>query len=204
VTILLVRHGETVDNASGTFQTPSSELSNNGHSQAVRLSERLVDRDISDIICSDYLRTRQTANHTAEKLGLEPILTELLRERNFGEIRGQAYADLSFDPFALNYHPKNGESWEHFDARVARAWSLINSVSERALGDVLVITHGFVCRSIVANHTALEPSIKLPRRWANTSLTEIQPTPPWNVITLNCDKHLESDVDGASSESGQA
>ena len=190
MTILLVRHGETQDNARHIFQNPDSALSDRGHFQAEKLAARLNQRTISDIICSDYLRTKQTADHTAKLTGLKPRFTELLRERNFGDLRGRAYADLNFDPFAVDYQPINGEGWSSFNERVERAWALITSVVETATADVLVVTHGFVCRSIILNHAQLSGDLKIPDRWGNTSLSEIGHQAPWPIYRLNCTSHL--------------
>ena len=195
MTIFLVRHGETVDNASHTFQMPDSPLSDNGNIQAVQLAERLAQSEISDIVCSDYLRTKQTASYIVEKLGIQPNYTELLRERNFGELRGRPYAELKFDPFGLDYQPINGENFQSFDARIALAWDLITALVARAKGNVLIVTHGFVCRSIVANHTRLAAGFEAPNRWGNTSLTEISAASPWTLIRLNCTAHLDRFTD---------
>jgi broad specificity phosphatase PhoE len=203
MTILLVRHGETIDNASHTFQMPSSPLSLNGNKQAEQLSTRLVGANISDIVCSDYLRTKETASYTAKRLGIESSYTALLRERNFGDIRGRSYASLDFDPFALAYAPVNGETWAVFDSRIQLAWKLITTMAQEAKGDLLVITHGFVCRSIVANHTSLNTGLEIPLRWGNTSLTEIEAISPWHVRRLNCTEHLGADVDRLAGQSGQ-
>ena len=192
MTILLVRHGETIDNASHTFQMPNSPLSVNGNKQAEKLSKRLVNANISDIVCSDYLRTQETASYAEKQLGIESSYTHLLRERNFGDIRGRPYAELDFDPFALACAPVNGESWATFDSRVEQAWALITSMAQKAKGDLLVITNGFVCRSIVANHTKLENGLEAPQRWGNTSLTEIESSSPWKVLSLNCIEHLDA------------
>lgn len=195
MTILLVRHGETVDNASRTFQMPTSRLSDNGNTQASLLAKRLADTNISDIVCSDYVRTKETASYVAEQLGIEPDYTELLRERSFGDIRGRPYNELTFDPFASNYQPVNGESLSVFDARVARAWNYIALLAAKAKGDVLVVTHGFVCRSIVANHVSLVEGLEVPEQWGNTSLTQIESISPWLVSSLNCVDHLASGLD---------
>jgi len=185
-----VRHGETVDNASHTFQLPDSPLSENGNEQAARLAERLAQANISDIVCSDYLRTKETASYIIGRTNIEPNYLKVLRERNFGELRGRPYADLDFDPFALDYKPANGESWPSFNARVSLAWDHIDTLAAQAKGDVLVVTHGLVCHSIITNHTRLIAGQEAPTRWGNTSLTEIDPAPPWPVIRLNCTAHL--------------
>jgi len=199
MTIFIVRHGETLDNVSRTFQTPESPLSDNGNTQAEQLSLRLGQADLSDIVCSDYLRTKETASYVVSKTGITPIFSELLRERNFGELRGRPYAELSFDPFALSYQPINGENWDAFNQRVARAWQFIVDVTKHAEGNVLVVTHGFVCRSIVANHTSLGDDIVIPTRWGNTSLTEIESAPSWRVTRINCVDHLSSDLQSSRS-----
>ncbi|MFQ3245717.1 MAG: putative phosphoglycerate mutase [Arenicella sp.] len=196
MTILLVRHGETVDNASHTFQMPDSRLSENGNTQAAQLAEHLAQFNISEILCSDYFRTKQTASHITEKSGIQPNYTELLRERNFGDIRGRPYAQLDFDPFALDYQPVNGESWLTFDNRISLAWEHIISLAARAKGDILIVTHGFVCHSITANHASLLAGLEAPSRWGNTSVTEIEMNSPWLITRLNCTEHL-----GRSTES---
>jgi len=190
MTILLVRHGETIDNASQIFQMPKSPLSRNGNKQAEQLSQRLAQAKITDIICSDYLRTKETASFTVSLVGTDPTYSPLLRERNFGDLRGRRYADLSFDPFDLDYQPINGENWEDFNQRMVDAWELIRSAALEAQGDLLVVTHGFVCRALVANHALLENSIEMPTHWGNTSVTEIDSLAPWKVRKLNCTAHL--------------
>ncbi|GIS87738.1 MAG: hypothetical protein CM1200mP18_04480 [Gammaproteobacteria bacterium] len=48
----------------------------------------------------------------------------MLRERNFGRLRGQRFTDLEaqdIDPFAENYEPEEGETWQEFDQRVTHA-----------------------------------------------------------------------------------
>jgi broad specificity phosphatase PhoE len=196
MTILLVRHGETVDNASHIFQMPDSLLSENGNEQAAQLAERIAHTNTSDILCSDYLRTKETASYIVSRTKIEPNYLELLRERNFGELRGRPYADLDFDPFALDYQPTNGESWPCFEARISLVWNHIVTRAAQAKGDVLVVTHGFVCHSIIANHARLMAGQEAPTRWGNTSLTEIEAALPWQIIRLNCTEHL-----GRSTES---
>ncbi len=66
--IYLVRHGETVG------QGPGRRLSPVGRKRAEALAARLADAGIERIYTTDFLRTRETAAPTAERLGLEPEL----------------------------------------------------------------------------------------------------------------------------------
>ncbi len=54
--IFLIRHGETLGNASGTVQLPDSPLSPRGLAQAERLARRLQSERISAILSSDFAR----------------------------------------------------------------------------------------------------------------------------------------------------
>ncbi len=199
--LIIVRHGETVDNASRTFQQPGSPLSKNGEQQAELLAQRLANSKAAIILCSDYKRTQQTAEPIATALGLDVSLTPLLRERNFGDLRGQPYSSLDFDPFALDYEPANGESWGAFNQRVSDAWRSILSTAKNSDADVIAITHGFMCRALVANHVTLPVGVDLPTHWGNTSVTKIDQE-DHQVITLNCTEHLDGHF-GDRQASGQ-
>ena len=197
--VYLIRHGETAYNAARVLQTPEVPLSERGAVQAARLAERLADAGIRRILASDLLRALMTARALAEATGA-PIDTDpLLQERNFGDLRGTAYRDLGFDPFAPGYAPPGGESIPAFHARVALAWARIQAVAASTEGPLAVVTHGLVCRDLVARHLELPPELAAPTdptRWANTSVTELA-GPPWRVRLLACTAHLTDLPDSA-------
>lgn len=188
--LVIVRHGETVDNASRTFQQPSSPLSQNGEQQAALLARRLAGFNVGQIICSDYLRTQQTAAPIAAALDLDVSLTPLLRERNFGDLRGRPYSSLDLDPFALDYEPVNGESWDVFNQRAGDAWQSLFNIAKNSDADTIAITHGFMCRALIANHATLPINVDLPTHWGNTSVTIVD-REHHQVIILNCTEHLD-------------
>jgi probable phosphoglycerate mutase len=132
-----------------------------------------------------------TAEHLARATGLPIAFEPLLHERNFGDIRGTAYADLGFDPFDLGYAPPNGESWEVFHARVDHAWARVREVAAGTAGHLAVVTHGLVCKSLAGRHLALPAGAGVPERWENTSVTIVDAHAPWRVELLNCCAHLD-------------
>lgn len=198
--IFLVRHGETDANAARIMQFPDARLSAIGRQQAERLAIRLAGCGIAHILCSDMERALETAGPIAARTRLPIVVEPLLRERNFGDIRGKRHAELLEDPFAADYAPPNGETWAEFHERVAQAWTLITQTAARVAGSLLVVTHGFVCRAIVERHLSLEPGMVQPDRWHNTALSTIEPVAPWKVQRLHCIEHLQGDADtgGAS------
>ena len=191
--IFVARHGETELNAARVIQMPTTPLSARGRRQAERLAGRLAPLGIARILTSDYLRAVETAEAIAARSGAAIVVDPLLRERDFGDIRGTPYNELGRDPFAPDYHPPNGESWSMFHARVAAAWELVARTAAATPGNLAVVTHGLVCGALVERHLALAAGTSVPSLWGNTALTEIDAAPPWSVRTLACVAHLDGD-----------
>jgi probable phosphoglycerate mutase len=196
VSIFLIRHGETLGNASRTVQLPDNPLSARGIAQAERLAARLAHEGIARIVSSDYARAVTTAERLQRAAGVSLSFEPLLQERNFGDIRGTPYAELGFDMFEPDYEPPNGESWAVFHARVDRAWTHVQTLAAATEGHLAVVTHGLVCRSLAARHLVLADGTVVPERWENTSLTIVEYPAPWRVRLLNCVAHLD-DLDAA-------
>ena len=201
--IFLIRHGETAGNAARVVQLPDIPLSPRGVAQAERLAQRLAGEGVARIVSSDLMRARQTAEALQRATGAPLDFERLLHERDFGDIRGTAYADLGFDMFAPDYAPPNGETWPVFHARVDRAWARLQALATVTDGNLAVVTHGLVCRSLAGRHLELADSVMVPERWENTSVTVIACPAPWRVTLLNCIAHL-GDLEAASAASGVA
>jgi probable phosphoglycerate mutase len=184
--ILLVRHGETAGNATRVVQRPEIPLNERGIRQAARLAERLLAMGFEHVLCSDLVRARMTAEPLRAR-GVVIEETPVLQERNFGDLRGVPYAELTEDPFAPGYVPPNGESVAAFHRRVAQAFELI-ALRRRALsGSLVVVTHGLTCRAILENHGRVPA---LPDHFANAGLTILDPAPPFDARLVNCTQHL--------------
>jgi 2,3-bisphosphoglycerate-dependent phosphoglycerate mutase len=189
--MFLIRHGETIGNASRIVQRPDSPLSPRGIAQAERLARRLAPQGIARIVSSDLTRARITAERLQRLTGVPLSVEPFLQERNFGDLRGTPYGELGFDMFAPAYAPPNGETWEVFHARVDAAWERLQELAEATDGHLAVVTHGLVCRSLAARHLILPAGEAAPVRWENASLTIIDGPAPWRVRLLNCTAHLE-------------
>lgn len=195
MSILLIRHGETALNAARIVQHPETPLDERGMGQAQRLAERLADFPIAAIVSSDYRRAHMTAEAIADVTGLPIAIQESLRERNFGDARGVPHADLGVDLYATDFHPRGGESWSMFHERVALAWEAVAERAASTEGDLVVVSHALVCRSLVENHLTLAENMDAKvSRWPNTALTVIEDRAPWRVSVLACGAHLDGGV----------
>jgi 2,3-bisphosphoglycerate-dependent phosphoglycerate mutase len=151
--LIVIRHGETDWNVQQRFQGHvDPPLNGQGFSQARRLGERLGSELVDQLICSDLLRTRQTAAPLAEAWGLTPQPLNAWREQHFGELEGmevtwvkQARPEIwatwlqQDGDYAL---PGGGESMRLFHKRVMGA---LDDLVQRFAGQtVAVVTHGGV------------------------------------------------------------
>ncbi len=201
--IFLIRHGETEGNRLRVVQKPDVPLNDRGLDQASRMAARLREAGIRRILASDYSRAAMTADALSQATRIEIESEPLLRERNFGDLRGQAYATFGFDPNGPDYEPPNGETWAVFHQRIERAWERVKGAARETEGHLAVVTHGLVCHSMALHHLTLEAPLQLPERWGNTSVTEIERSAPHRVTVLNCTSHLDAGAeDDQASRSG--
>lgn len=188
--VFLVRHAETLANAARIVQRPEDPLSPRGREQAERLGRRLAAEGIALVLASDLVRARTTAEIVCVATDVPLELDSGLRERSYGALCGTPYAALDTDIFAPDYEPPEGETWAAFHARVDAAWAWVVAHAARAAGPVAVVTHGLVCRAVVARHLVLPPGLEVGLERANTAVTVVEGAPPRTVRVLDCAAHL--------------
>ena len=188
--LLLIRHGETLLNAARTVQPAATPLAPRGLAQAELLAQRVVGLKPAAILSSDMPRAWQTAEAIGRHTGLEPISTELLRERNFGDLRGRPYDSLSFNPLEMIEAPANGESLAEFHERVTEAFEYAARMRVTLDGPLVVVCHGLVIHAMLANciDTGKQP---VPARIGNTSITQVVAQHPFKAELVNCTVHLD-------------
>jgi probable phosphoglycerate mutase len=204
MSIWLARHGETELNAARIVQPPDTPLSARGRLQAQRLAERLRRQPVAHILSSDQARARMTAEIVQAATGAQLELEPLLAERNFGDIRGTPYARLSIDIFAPDYCPPGGESWEAFFARVDAAWERVERRAAGVRGDLVVVSHGLVCRALAQRRLLLSAAALDAVEWNNTCVTRIDGGPPWVATLVACTAHLDAGAHGPAEPGGPA
>lgn len=188
--LLLVRHGETALNAARVLQPADTPLSARGVAQARALALRLAPEPIAAVWSSDLPRAWQTATALA---GDRTIVAEpLLQERNFGELRGQPYDALGFDPLSGAEAPRGGESLAGFEARIDRALERALAAAATLPGALLLVTHGLVIRSLLQRRITLPAGVAPPARIGNTSLSVIELGPVPRATLVDCTAHLDA------------
>ena len=143
-TIILVRHGETVDNARQIMQGQTQgELNDKGRDQARQVAERLACEQLDAVVASDLRRAIQTAEIIAALHGMTVQTTPLLRERDWGGFTGRFIPELK------------GEVWpediESEEALLERARQFLIYITATYPGKrVVAVGHGIINKAILA------------------------------------------------------
>ncbi len=143
-TILLVRHGETVDNARQIMQGQTQGcLNEQGREQARLVALRLAADAIDVVVASDLQRAVQTAEIIAAPHALPVVTTPLLRERDWGSFTGRFIPDLQGVPWPADI--------ESEAALLARARAFLLYITATYPGQrVVAVGHGIINKAILA------------------------------------------------------
>ena len=169
VSLLVARHGQTADNASGLIlgrrDPPLSAL---GERQAAQLAAGVRDHGIVRLWCSPLLRARQTAAVVAAELGVEPSVLDDLIESARGEWEGRAQVTLAqaspelfaaFEAGDPDFVFPGGESIRSQVLRTRRALTTVAAAPQPSL----VVAHaGTIRAALIACGRPVPPERALP------------------------------------------
>ncbi len=158
--LIIVRHGETIQNAKGIVQGHMhGKLSKKGIAQAKELALLLKGQKIDVIFSSDLLRAVHTAKHITKYHKAPTYYTKELREINRGVFQGIKVENLkeiinSSNVPTVEFKPKGGESYLEVIDRLNKFYKKISKKYKNKT--VLIVTHG------VATKTFMSTLLKMP------------------------------------------
>jgi alpha-ribazole phosphatase len=203
--IYLVRHGETEWNASLKYQGQTDvPLSETGKKQADLLGKRLAASKFDGFYSSDLARAYETAGIISLYHKQQIKRIPELREINFGLWEGLDYKEI------MGKYPDEIKQWwekpllaripggETMDEMIKRTTTTVRTIVEsHNSGNIVVVTHGGVVRSIVGTVLGMDMNKYWRLRLDNACLNIID-FPEWDkgVLTLFNDcSHLEVPFD---------
>ena len=141
-TLLLTRHGETVDNVNQIMQGQTQgQLTTHGREQAEVVAKEMAGRQIDAFVASDLKRAIGTCHIIALPHKAPVVTTPLLRERDWGSFTGRYIPDLKGEPW-----PDDIETMDDLKARAAR---FIEFIRRSYPGKtVLAVGHGIINKAI--------------------------------------------------------
>jgi probable phosphomutase (TIGR03848 family) len=164
-TVILLRHGRTSANASGTLagRTRGVHLDDLGRTQADRAAERLAAVPLAEIVSSPLERCKETAKAvSARQPGRLTVHSDrALTECDYGEWQGRKLRELAklalwktvqTNPSAATF--PGGESLPQMQARAAEAVRRRDAAVASSHGADAVwvaVSHGDVIKSVIAD-----------------------------------------------------
>lgn len=188
-TVYFVRHGQSEDNAAPVFQSTDSPLSDKGKHQSAIIAKRVSQLTFEVLIASPFARSKQTAEIITKATGKYAEYSELFVERaKPTSIIGKPYADENANrlwrEWEKSFHTPGlrAEDSENFDDIIVRADQALAFLKSRSEKSIVVVTHGFFLRTIVArvllgdalSGEAFRNCIQATSDLQNTSLTVLQ------------------------------
>lgn len=176
--LLLVRHGETIQNRSGIIQGQQpGELSPLGLLQREKLAERLLSEPLDYVYCSDLARTKATLAPTAEQLEIPITYREDIRERHFGVLEGTTWKEYKqsqdeHQEGRLNFRPAQGENF--YDLQKRTDSFLQEIIEQHSNKTVLVMSHGGAIRTMIARLIGISLEELLKSEIHNTSISWLE------------------------------
>lgn len=209
-TVYFVRHGQSEANVAPEFQGPDSPLSARGIEQAHAVAERASRIEFDTLISSPFARALATAEAIAQVTGKEPEFSALFVERiKPTSINGKPYTDEKaaklWREWETSLHTPGVriEDGENFEDLVARADAALAYLDGRQEERLLVVTHGYFLRTIIARvllkdslNAAAFHSIQRSAHVENTGITVIrreswfESEDEWKLNTYNDHAHL--------------
>jgi len=168
--LLLVRHGESTWNAVSRWQGQADPpLSPFGERQAEDAGARLAEvASITAVWASNLVRARRTGDLIAKHLGIAQVREEpRLRERDVGAWSGLTRDEIEERWPGYLAARRSPPDFEGDDELLARTRAgLAAAVDGSGTGDVLVVTHGGVIRTIERSLGAIPERLpNLGGRW---------------------------------------
>jgi broad specificity phosphatase PhoE len=177
---LLIRHAESVWNASGRWQGQADPpLSERGRRQAEAVAADLARTRFDVLISSDLARALETARIIGRATGVEPHVDRRLRELDVGAWAGLGREEIArvaperlarFESGDPDARPGGGETRREIRQRVRRTFA--DLASRHAGRRVAVVTHLGVIRALLRGRDLGNAE------WCEVAAAEIAPPDP--------------------------
>lgn len=160
--IYIVRHGQTVWNASNRLQGSADiELNEKGRALAGETGRSLEQTAFDKIYSSPLIRAYETACLIRGYRNIPIIRDDRLRELGFGIYEGRNFKELladTSDPFHYFFErpelykaPEQGETLEHICGRAAEFMREVVEPQAKELQRIMIVAHGAMNKALMCH-----------------------------------------------------
>ncbi len=203
--LYLIRHGETIYNASKVYQPLDAPLSELGIKQARFVAERFKNISIDRIISSPAPRAKITAEAISDAVNKEVEILDTLHEiKRPSDWIGKTFldehiikskAEMKKNVHDPDWHFSDEENFHDSINRVKKCIEYFNSINEE---NILVIAHEIIIKKIISvlmfnneltpkEFDKIYPFLKM----HNSGITLLEKNEgAWRLITWNDHAHL--------------
>ena len=155
--VYFIRHGQSKENVGENRQTMNAPLTAHGRKQAHLVAKRVAHFPVDVIISSTMSRAKETAHIISNEIGKKVELSELfIEKRRPSELIGRTKNDpetfeieeLIVKNFTIPETHYSDE--ENFEDLKERATKILDYLIQRPEKNILVVTHGFILRTVMA------------------------------------------------------
>lgn len=202
--LIIVRHAEAEGNYNRVFHGWSDGvITEKGHLQAARVSERLKGFNLDVLYSSSLKRTMQTAGYISKIKNMTINSTDNLREINGGDWEGQPW-DILPEKWPEEYHTwentphlhkmPNGETMEEFQKRLIEEIKHIISLNLNK--DICIVTHGTAIRALLCYFNSCRLENMYVIKWCdNTAITIVDyEDGKFNIVMEGDSSHLDNEL----------
>lgn len=199
--LYIVRHGETEYNKRNLIQGRQIDapLNDLGNQQAKNLAEWFRDVELSEVICSNMIRTYQTAEPIFEAKNIECSCHTELDELDYGDFEGesimpdnQAYHEMRQDWIDGNITRRapNGES--PFDVLNRADKKCRELIQDSQNHHILIMIHGRLMRILLSHWLGYGLERMQEIRHANTAINILEyQQDNFSAVKLHITDHLK-------------
>lgn len=160
--IYIVRHGQTIWNASNRLQGGADiELNERGRALAGETGRSLEHTAFDKIYSSPLIRAYETACLIRGYRNIPIIRDDRLRELSFGVYEGRNFKELladTSDPFHYFFEhpelyeaPEQGETLEHICSRAAEFMREVVELQAEELKRIMIVAHGAMNKALMCH-----------------------------------------------------
>ncbi len=150
LSIVLLRHGETVYNEQKRLQSGKDSLNEKGKKQIEDVTKELIKFNFDKIISSDEKRAIESSEIISKTIGKNFEQTPLIREKSSGDFSDKLVNEVDWSTIKGTFLGKKIPNGESVQELMVRATDFFKGINKFKQGEtILIVSHGTFLRVLI-------------------------------------------------------